>query len=162
MIDYKEGGVDMKNNIFVIVLVVALAAGGLWYIKNSKTPSPAMEKTEETVTPGAAMPASDSAGTKETVIDDNAKEIVINASEFRFSPATLTVKKGEPIKLTLKNVGKMPHDFVIDELGIRTKKIAGGDTDTIVFTPEQAGVFEYYCSVGSHRALGMVGKITIE
>ncbi len=152
----------MKNNMFVAVLIVALAAGGLWYIKTSKTPAPVMEKTEEPVTPSKAMPATDSAGTKETVVDDNAKEIVINASEYKFSPVTLTVKKGEPIKLTLKNVGKMPHDFVIDELGIRTKKIAGGDTDTIVFTPEKTGTFEYYCSVGSHRALGMVGKITIE
>ena len=152
----------MKNTIFVIVLIVALAAGGIWYVNKTKTPAPSVEKAEETVTPGTAMPATDSAGTKETVVDDNAKEIVIEASEFKFSPATLTVKKGEPIKLTLKNVGKMPHDFVVDELGIRTKKIAGGDTDTIVFTPEQAGVFEYYCSVGSHRAMGMVGKITIE
>ncbi len=90
------------------------------------------------------------------------KEITVEGFEFKFAPATLTFKKGETVKLTLKNTGKMPHDFVIDELGVKTKVINGGETDTVEFTPDKAGSFEYYCSVGKHRAMGMKGTVTVE
>ncbi len=97
----------------------------------------------------------------ETVVGGETQEVTLDASEFKFSPATLTFKKGQAVRLTLKNVGKMPHDWVVDELGVRTKVIPSGDTDTIEFTPEKAGTFEYYCSVGQHRANGMFGKLTV-
>lgn len=150
----------MKNAVLVIV-VLALVAGGVWFIKNSGSAAPTTEQTD-VVSPSTTTPASDSAETKETMVNDNAKEVVIEASEFKFSPVTLTFKKGETVKLVLNNIGKMPHDFVVDELGVRTKKIVGGDSDTIEFTPEKTGVFEYYCSVGQHRQNGMVGKVTVE
>ena len=37
-----------------------------------------------------------------------------------------------------------------------------GDTDAIEFAPKQAGTFEYYCSIGKHRAQGMKGMLTVE
>ena len=74
----------------------------------------------------------------------------------------MTLKKGQKVKLTFKNTGEMPHDFVVDELNVRTKVIKSGETEVIEFTPETTGTFESYCSVGSHRAKGMVGKVTVE
>ncbi|MEK7532897.1 MAG: cupredoxin domain-containing protein, partial [Patescibacteria group bacterium] len=136
--------------------------GGIWYVKNSNPMEPATENTGEAAQPSVALPATDSAGTQETVVTSDAKEIIVEASEFKFVPATLKLTKGEAVKLVLKNTGKMPHDFVIDELGVRTKVINGGDEDIIEFTPQQAGTFEYYCSVGKHRALGMKGLLTVE
>lgn len=46
--------------------------------------------------------------------------------------------------------------------GVKTKVINGGETDTVEFTPDKAGSFEYYCSVGKHRAMGMKGTVTVE
>lgn len=54
------------------------------------------------------------------------------------------------------------HDFVIDELNIRTKRIAGGESDSVTFTADKTGAFEYYCSVGNHREMGMKGRLIVE
>ncbi|MDO8658241.1 MAG: plastocyanin/azurin family copper-binding protein [Candidatus Levybacteria bacterium] len=39
-----------------------------------------------------------------------------------------------------------------------------GQTDTVEFTADTAGTFEYYCSVGNgyHKEQGMVGTLVIE
>jgi len=54
------------------------------------------------------------------------------------------------------------HDFVIDEFNVATKMTKTGETDTVEFIADKAGVFEYYCSVGEHRKMGMVGTLTVE
>lgn len=145
----------MKNNIAIVLVLVVLAAGGIWYVSSSgSTPKDAMIP-EPTVAPSA----SDSS----TMMDPSAvKEIVMEGTEFKFVPDTLTVKKGEKVRLTFKNTGKMTHDWVVDELDARTSIIDGGEEEVVEFTPDKAGMFDYYCSVGKHREMGMVGKITVE
>jgi plastocyanin len=88
------------------------------------------------------------------------KEFTVTGSPFKFVPAAMTVKKGDTVKITFKNSGGT-HDFVIDELGVKTKTLASGAEETVQFVASKVGTFEYYCSVGNHRAMGMVGKITI-
>ena len=144
----------MKNVLIVIVLVV-LAAGGVWYVNAGKTTPPVTES--ETVTP-----ATESAGTQEASMEGDVKEIVVEGAEFKFNQATLTLAKGEKVRLVFKNMGKMTHDFVVDELNIRTKIIKGGEQDTVEFTPDTTGSFEFYCSVNQHRAMGMKGTITVQ
>ncbi len=93
------------------------------------------------------------------------REITVSGSEFSFSPSTLEVKAGEKVRLTFKNTGKWPHDWVIEELGIRTKKVASGQTDTIEFTaPTKPGTLEYkvICSVPGHAEAGMTGKLVVK
>jgi plastocyanin len=91
----------------------------------------------------------------------DAKEIVISGSDYTFAPTAITVKKGEKTRIVFKNNGGM-HDFVVDELGIKTAVINGGEEDFVEFTPEKVGTFEFYCSVMTHRTMGMVGKITVQ
>ena len=54
------------------------------------------------------------------------------------------------------------HDFVIDELNVKSEITKGGNSTVVEFTPDTAGTFEFYCSVGQHRANGMVGKLIVE
>ena len=42
-----------------------------------------------------------------------------------------------------------------------TKVIKTGETDTVEFIVDKAGTFEFYCSVGEHRNMGMVGALTV-
>ena len=66
---------------------------------------------------------------------------------------------GQTIKVKLTNNGKVPHDFVIDELDINSGLIAPGDSEIISITSGQlANTYYFYCSVGNHRGLGMFGK----
>ena len=39
---------------------------------------------------------------------------------------------------------------------------ATGQIDEVEFVVDKAGTFEYYCSVGNHRQMGMVGKLIVE
>ncbi len=118
------------------------------------TASPSVSTTMTTTGTPTVSP---SVATSKQVV----KEITITGSPFKFVPATIIVKKGDTVKITFKNSGGI-HDFVIDELGVKTKTIASGATDTVEFVASKAGTFEYYCSVGTHRAQGMVGKITVQ
>jgi plastocyanin len=55
------------------------------------------------------------------------------------------------------------HDWVVDEFeGATTEKLQAGGRDSIEFVADQSGTFEYYCSVGNHRELGMVGTLIVE
>jgi len=51
---------------------------------------------------------------------------------------------------------------VIDEFGVATKQAQSPDTEVLEFTADKAGSFEYYCSVGTHRAMGMKGTLKVE
>lgn len=90
------------------------------------------------------------------------KEITVVGTEFAFSPSAITVQAGENVKLTFKNEGRAPHNLVIEGLGISTKIIGSGKTDTIEFISPDPGTYAVFCSVGSHRAEGMEGDLIAE
>jgi plastocyanin len=89
------------------------------------------------------------------------KEFTVTGKSFSFTPNELKVKKGDTVKITFKNNGGF-HDWVIDEFNARTKQIGDGEIDTVEFTADKAGTFEFYCSVGNHRQMGMVGNLIVE
>ena len=72
----------------------------------------------------------------------------------------MSVNKGDTVKITVKNVNGT-HDFKIDEFNVSTRTLNTGETQTITFVADKAGTFEYYCSVGNHRAMGMVGTLIV-
>jgi len=92
---------------------------------------------------------------------DDVKTIKVEAGAFYFNPKEIRVKAGEKVRIVLTAVDMM-HDFNIDELGVKSKTIKAGETDTIEFVASTAGEYEYYCSVGQHRKMGQVGKLIIE
>ncbi len=97
----------------------------------------------------------------ETSATSNVKELMVEGSNFKFAPNQLKVKTGDHVKITFKNTAGM-HDFRIDDLGIATKVLRTGGQETIEFTADKAGSFEYYCSVGDHKAMGMKGMLVVE
>ncbi len=146
----------MKNTIIIVVIVALLALGG-WYYMSTQN-APASNDTTQTVDQGASSPA--------TGADANAlptgpvKEFTVTGSNYAFAPATLSVQKGDHVKITFVNSGGM-HDFVIDGFNVRTKTVQSGAQDVVEFDATQSGTFEYYCSVGNHRAMGMKGTLTV-
>jgi nitrite reductase (NO-forming) len=80
------------------------------------------------------------------------------AGNFFFSPSSMTLVKGQPVKITFQNSGT--HTFTIDELGINEP--LRGSSATIEFTPTQSGTFEYYCAIPGHKEAGMFGSLEVE
>ncbi|MEK7612190.1 MAG: cupredoxin domain-containing protein [Patescibacteria group bacterium] len=136
----------MNKTLGIIVVAVLLIGGGIYFA----TKGPATVDMEN----GDANVGDD-------IVESEIREFTVQGSGFSFAPSTMRVRKGDIVRVTFKNTGGI-HDFVIDEFNARTKQIASGAEETIEFVADQAGTFEYYCSVGDHRAKGMVGTITVE
>ena len=73
----------------------------------------------------------------------------------------LTVQQGDTVRITLTSTDGF-HDWVVDEFDAATEKVRTGETTTVEFVADQKGMFEYYCSVGSHREQGMIGTLVVE
>ena len=118
----------------------------------------------ETVVVENEMPAT------ETVVVGNNQEtstFVLTAENFKFmmgqdEAPTLRVKLGDTVKIEFSSIDGF-HDWVVDEFDAATSKVRPEDGMTVVeFIAVTKGTFEYYCSVGSHRAFGMVGNLIVE
>lgn len=85
----------------------------------------------------------------------------VTGQNFSFAPAQLKVKKGDVVKIVFKNAEGF-HDLVLDEFNVRTSQLKAGAEEAVIFKADKTGSFEYYCSVGTHRAMGMTGLLTVE
>lgn len=151
----------MKNPLIILLAIVILAAGGYWLYAGSQTPAAPADDAIMTET-DSAMPVLDDPATSDMMAEDNLTEVIVEGSEFAFSPDSVTLAKDVPVRLVFRNTGDMTHDWVVDELGVRTAIISAEQESIIEFTPTEAGTFEYYCSVGNHREMGMVGTLVVE
>ena len=97
--------------------------------------------------------------TNETI--EQSTVIEVEGGSMYFKPNEIRVKLGESVKIKFTNAGGM-HDFVIDEFNVKTKVLGSGKTETVEFTADKLGEFEFYCSVAGHRQSGMFGKIIVE
>lgn len=111
--------------------------------------------------PGSTAPQNPSGKVTPSEKEDQVKEVIVSGGNYKFNPSEIKVKKGERVKIIFKNSGGM-HDFVIDEFNVRTQVIGSEKEDTVEFVPDKTGTFEYYCSVGNHRQMGMVGNLIVE
>ena len=85
----------------------------------------------------------------------------VSGSNFAFSVKEIKVKKGDTVKINFSSADGF-HDWVIDAFNAHTSRVNSGQSASVEFTADQVGTFEYYCSVGSHRSLGMTGKLIVE
>ncbi len=73
---------------------------------------------------------------------------------------TLKAKKGNRVRITIRNGEVMTHDISLEKLGIKSKTILEkGSKTSIIFTAENNDT--YFCTVPGHRAAGMVGKLIV-
>ncbi len=156
----------MKNsNLTVIIVVVLLILGGgvLYLMSMNKSSTPGTTMMENTTPPtnNAVMGEPSGASGAGKMQDPNAKRFTVTAKNFEFDTKEITVKKGDTVKVLLKNSEGF-HDWVVDEFNAKTSQLQAGGEEEVTFTADKSGTFEYYCSVGKHRQMGMVGKLIVE
>lgn len=85
----------------------------------------------------------------------------VTATDNAYDTDAITVQPGDTITIT--NEGFAQHDFAVDDLGLQSDMMNGGDTVTITI-PEDAepGEYEFHCTVPGHKEQGMVGTITVD
>ena len=67
----------------------------------------------------------------------------VHAKRFEFTPAEITVKKGETVTLSLISED-VPHSLLIEGLGVN-QTIVKGHATQVTFTPVKAGDFPGRC-----------------
>jgi plastocyanin len=138
-----------KSANYLLFAVPFLIIVGIVLSKN-------LNKTE-----GISVLSPTSTPTVESASDTDGIEFVVSASNFEFDQKVITVNKGDEVKITLKNTeGK--HDLMLDEFNVKTSELEADESETVTFIADKAGEFEYYCSVGEHRKMGMVGKLIVK
>lgn len=99
---------------------------------------------------------------------------------MRFGPDKLTFQQGETVRLRIKNVGKIPHEFVLgtkediaehaammkknpemEHADASSARVAPGKTADIIWQFSKAGNFLYACLIPGHWEAGMQGTVTV-
>jgi cytochrome c oxidase subunit II len=88
-------------------------------------------------------------------------EFTMTAKNYDFDPGVITVKKGEKVRLLITATDR-EHGIKIEGYDIN-QVLKKGVIETIEFTADKAGTFEFKCSVYcglGHRK--MKGKLVVE
>lgn len=160
----------MKPTLFALALSLAAVGGPvLAHGNQDHGGKPAAVKKEQKPW-GIAGDAKAARRTIEIVMTDG----------MRFIPDRIEVKRGETVRLRVRNDGKMLHELVIgtkkelEEHAALMLKFPGmehdepymthveaGKTGEIVWTFNRAGDFDFACLIAGHYQAGMVGKIKV-
>lgn len=90
--------------------------------------------------------------------DDNSYHITF--IDTAFEPNALTIPADIDVTLTLENTGFLAHDFVLANPKIVSDVLLNGETTELVLNLP-AGEYTFYCAQIGHRAMGMVGTLTV-
>lgn len=89
------------------------------------------------------------------------RTVQVRARRFAFSPAEITVRKGETVKLILTS-DDVTHGLMIPDLNIK-QPISKGHLTEVTFTPTKAGDFkgkcDHFCGTG-HASMMFTVHVT--
>ena len=75
------------------------------------------------------------------------REVTLTARNFKFSPVTVTVKKGETVKFTIANQDSFAHNFVSRDGSITYTELPANSTQSVTWVaPTQTGTFTAICT----------------
>ena len=140
----------------IVIGILLLGGYALFANKGVSSPTQATPTQVPQVTQKNAVPTPTNSPVSEDV-----KKFTMTAKKFEFSPASITVKEGDKVKLTINSLD-VPHGFAIDELGIK-QDVAVGKPTIIEFTATKKGTFRFYCSLicgTGHKE--MEGQLIVE
>lgn len=87
-----------------------------------------------------------------------ATAVTVTATEFHFKLSKTSVPHGTVV-FTVKNAGKLGHDFKIG--GKKTAVLGPGKSAKLTVTLK-AGKAAYSCTVPGHASAGMKGSLTVK
>ncbi len=145
--------------IWVALIVVAVIIGAALLLRGGNESdlqqAPITTPLEET------GDATEGTEPDEPMEEQDAVVFDITGRPFEFSVKEIRVNKGDRVRIDFTSAQGM-HNWTIDEFNAATGTLQAGQSDSVEFVADEAGSFEYYCSVANHRQLGMVGDLIVE
>lgn len=164
----------MKTRITILSLTALLASAGAFAHGNEEHASKPRKFDAAKVEDTAFGREGDPAKAVRTIQVDM-------ADTMRFTPAHLTIQRGETVKIVATNKGQVLHEMVIGtpaELRKHAEQmkkfpemehdeaymahVKPGKRGEIVWQFTKAGEFEFACLIPGHFEAGMVGKVTVK
>lgn len=166
--DSAESRIDMKKYyknpyVIIIAIILVIIALVLLFAPKSKLEGTKSPQTASEDQLPATLTADQLAQIKQGATAHKPTTLTFDVvgGNYYFTPNIMKVQKGDTVKINFKNNDGF-HDFKIDEFNIFTPRIKSGETASISFVVDKSGTFEYYCSVGTHRLMGMKGTLIVE
>ena len=110
-------------------------------------------------------PASESGHIPQNAITQNpvpaVKTFNVTAQSLTFSPSVINAKKGDTVVINFQSMD-IQHSFKLDQFHVASDMVSAGQKTTVRFVANQAGTFQFYCGVDSHKNLGMVGQLIVQ
>ena len=173
--------------ILILVVILGLGYGYYSFTKNS-TNQPVKIQNQESEEPSKISPTSsppptpltsssspsssqqnlpiqpqptrDDLGDIDVAPQQATRSFNVTGKNFSFSPTEIRVKQGDKVKINFESTGGF-HDWTVESYDVGTAQVNTGGQTFVEFVADKKGTFEYYCSVDSHRAMGMVGKLIV-
>jgi uncharacterized cupredoxin-like copper-binding protein len=94
------------------------------------------------------------------------REVVVAMTEYGFLPPAIEVTAAERVRVVVRNIGRLEHDFVPDArgraLGLAQVHLAPGASASNDWTaPADPAEVRVTCTIVGHEALGMVARIVV-
>jgi uncharacterized cupredoxin-like copper-binding protein len=105
---------------------------------------------------------------------------ILMSDDMRFSPSSVSAKKGETIRFVLKNEGKQKHEMVLgtiaelkEHAALMVKfpqmehadpnqaSVEPGKTGQLIWQFTKAGSFDFACLQAGHYEAGMKGQVVV-
>ncbi len=164
----------MKKHMQLVVLAVTTVITGLG---NAYLMS---EATNVGITVAAHDNPTNTAVSEHLAVgkEEDTADIELTAKHWDFSEKEITLKAGQPVKISIHTIGEahgdnndehshdmksgVEHSFTIDELGI-DEKLRADETSVVQFTPTSTGTYMFYCNIpcgnGHERMRGVIRVI---
>lgn len=104
----------------------------------------------------------------------NGDTVSVELDEFLFDPDELSGDTGSELTIELENVGTQTHNFTIEEGESRGEgfdawpdsevqlELDEGNSDSLTISlPDEAGEYEFICTVPGHYESGQWGTLTV-
>lgn len=105
---------------------------------------------------------------------------IVASDNMRFSPAVVTVRRGETIEFVVKNTGKIAHEFVLGDAKELQEhaalmrrypdmehddpnelRVAPGSTGKLIWKFTRVGTVGFACLIPGHYEAGMKGQVRV-
>ncbi|MBI4451758.1 cupredoxin domain-containing protein [Candidatus Woesearchaeota archaeon] len=165
----------MNKRIFLVLVLLAVLLVACGKQPAPATPAPQTDTAPAPETPSppplppvpaqsapAASPTASSEAAPQTSIPPSTavKEFTVTARQFEFDPATITVSRGDDVRLKITSQD-VTHGFSISEYGVN-ERLDPHKEVVVEFTADKQGEFSFFCSIpcGSGHG-GMNGKLIV-
>ena len=122
---------------------------------------------------GGNTPSSSAATTTSSSSGGALKTIVIKETEYKLSPATVTLSKPGTYTFKVEDNGSTQHSLEIEGEGLKSEggeegeaeleqTLNPGQSGVLTVSFEKPGTYEMYCPVDGHEQIGMKGEVVVK